>query len=71
MLIKPYLRSLNQGCSLGLERLRLEAVFLLIEMRYHYAEIEILSDKNSSVIVDLAMRQIPRSTERISSLYLL
>ena len=25
--------------------------------------------RNSSVIVDLAMRQIPRSTERISSLF--
>ena len=27
--------------------------------------------KNSSVIVDLAMGQIPRSTERISSLFIL
>ena len=27
------------------------------------------NDRNSSVIVDLAMGQIPRSTERISSFY--
>ena len=77
----PKFRKSGRGTPSGVRDINLsKAVQFCSEdaLRMHYRQITyevtvISSDhyKNSSVIVDLAMGQIPRSTERISSLMII